>query len=229
MMAKRKASTSSRRRTRSTAAKLEREAKAEHDATRGEEVENAQRLDKLPREVWGKILDELDENDLFPLALSCRYFRQKQKELVARKKRRRNRGGKPRHFFETNLKRKLKEGTPAYVDVLNGLDRHRWLMSREHQRCRLDLSDLPSDETASAEYLRFCFHEKVFVPVHKYYRQERFEKKAKCIRQLAAFHGHLPLLQELIKPLNELPYYITEAASESSFSQSLPLLLCFGF
>ena len=229
MMAKRKASTSSRRRTRSTAAKLEREAKAEHDATRGEEVENAQRLDKLPREVWGRILDELDENDLFPLALSCRYFRQKQKELVARKKRRRNRGGKPRHFFETNLKRKLKEGTPAYVDVLNGLDRHRWLMSREHQRCRLDLSDLPSDETASAEYLRFCFHEKVFVPVHKYYRQERFEKKAKCIRQLAAFHGHLPLLQELIKPLNELPYYITEAASESSFSQSLPLLLCFGF
>ena len=48
------------------------------------EVESTQWLKKLPHELWEKILDELDENDLFPLALSCRYFRQKQKELVAR-------------------------------------------------------------------------------------------------------------------------------------------------
>ena len=68
-------STSSRPRTRSRAAK------ERHDER---EVESTQRLDKLPKEVWEKILDELDENDLFPLALSCRYFRQKQKELVAR-------------------------------------------------------------------------------------------------------------------------------------------------
>merc|ERR1711934_925687 len=53
-----------------------------HDAR---EVENGQRLlEKLRPEVWEKILDHLGENDLFPLALSCRYFRQKQKELVAR-------------------------------------------------------------------------------------------------------------------------------------------------
>ena len=52
--------------------------------TRLDENENSQRLDKLPQEVWGKILGNLKENDLFPLALSCRYFRQKQKELVAR-------------------------------------------------------------------------------------------------------------------------------------------------
>ena len=51
--------------------------KVDNDA---KEVESAQRLlEKLPKEVWEKILDELDENDLFPLALSCRYFRQKQK------------------------------------------------------------------------------------------------------------------------------------------------------
>ena len=56
-------------------------AKEELDAR---EVENAQRLNKLPQEVWEKVLDNLDENDLFPLALSCRNFRQKQKELVAR-------------------------------------------------------------------------------------------------------------------------------------------------
>ena len=49
------------------------------------EVENTQHLDKLPQKVWEKILDNLGENDLFPLALSCRYFRQKQKDLVARK------------------------------------------------------------------------------------------------------------------------------------------------
>ena len=195
------------------------------------EVENTyQRLDKLPPEVWEKILDHLEDADLFPLALSSRYFRQKQKELVARARQSGPGSGGTRLALKTNLKRKLKEGTPAYVDALNGLDRHRWLREQhQRQRCHLDLSDLPSDETASAEYLRFCFHEKVFVPVHKYYRHKRVEEKAKCIRQLAAFHGHLPLLQELIKPLNELPYYITEAASESSFSQSLPLLLCFGF
>ena len=53
------------------------------------EIENAQGLDKLPPEVWEKILDELDENDLFPLALSCRYFEQMQtvQEEVLRIKR----------------------------------------------------------------------------------------------------------------------------------------------
>ena len=54
----------------------------ERDAS---EDENAQRLlEKLPPEVWEKILDDLEEDDLFLLALSCRFFRQKQKELVAR-------------------------------------------------------------------------------------------------------------------------------------------------
>ena len=47
--------------------------------------ENASRLDKLPPELWDKVFDHLKDGDLFPLALSCRYFRQKQKELVARK------------------------------------------------------------------------------------------------------------------------------------------------
>ena len=66
------------------------------------EVENAQRLlDKLPEEVWEKILGELENDDLFPLALSRRYFRQKQKELVARAKQ----NGKPRPTLKTTLTR----------------------------------------------------------------------------------------------------------------------------
>ena len=79
-MAKRKGSSApSCSRTRSKAAAKEAKPKDERDAR---EAENAQRLlDKIPLELWEKILDE---NDLFPLALSCRYFRQKQKELVAR-------------------------------------------------------------------------------------------------------------------------------------------------
>ena len=98
-MAKRKGSSSaSRPRTRSKAARERRERDAR-------EVESTQRLDKLPQEVWGKILDHLEENDLFPLALSCRYFRQKQKELVARTRQ----SGKPPLALRTNLKRKLKE------------------------------------------------------------------------------------------------------------------------
>ena len=104
-MAKRKGSSASGPRTRSKAAEERREA---------EEVENSKRLDKLPQEVMDKILGHLDENDLFPLALSCRYFRQKQKELVARTRE----SGKPRLALKTNLKRKLKERHPASADYL---------------------------------------------------------------------------------------------------------------
>ena len=46
------------------------------------EKENAAVLDKLPREVWERILDSLrgsawneKGNDLFPFAMTCRYFR----------------------------------------------------------------------------------------------------------------------------------------------------------
>ena len=65
-------------RTRTKATKEEREA-------RKIEVENYKHLCKLPHELWERIFNNFEENDLFPLALSCRYFRQKQKELVARK------------------------------------------------------------------------------------------------------------------------------------------------
>merc|ERR1719305_2088013 len=51
------------------------------DVCAASKVENAQRLDKLPPEVWEKIFGNLDKNDVFPLALSCRYFHQKQEEL----------------------------------------------------------------------------------------------------------------------------------------------------
>ena len=77
------------------------------------EVENAQRLDSLPLEVWGKIFDELEENDLFPLALSCRYFRQKQKELVAR-----TRQSGPRLALKTTLCSWHGEDQPASADYV---------------------------------------------------------------------------------------------------------------
>ena len=84
------------------------------------EAENTQRLDKLPQEVWGKILDHLDENDLFPVALSCRFFRQKQKELVAQTRQKENgsKRGKPRLTLRTNLQRKLWDEEPASADYL---------------------------------------------------------------------------------------------------------------
>ena len=158
-MAKRRGSSDSGRRTRSKAAEERRD-------------ESIQRLDKLPQELWEKILDELDENDLFPLALSCRRFRQKQKELVARQSRRES--GKPRLTLKTKLRS--------------------W----------------PSgSQPASADYLRFCSKQK---------------GRNEIVRRLAAFHGHLPLLQELLKTSNNLPHSITNAAGESSFSQSLCLL-----
>ena len=174
-MAKRKGSSTSRPRARKKAAKEGRDAR---------EFENAQRLDKLPQEVWEKILDELKEDDLFPLALSCRYFRQKQKELVARTRQSGRESGATRLTLETNLRRKLWDGQPA-----------------------------------SADYLRFCSKEKL--------SGDAGQKKAHYTRCLAAFHGHLPLLQKLLKPLKMPDYGITTNAGKSS-SQS-PLLRCFGF
>ena len=128
-------------------------------------------LDKLPPEVWEKILDELDENDLFPLALSCKYFRQKQKELVARTRQ----SGKPCLALQTALR--WQKGKPV-----------------------------------SADYLRFCSKEKVSWEVR--------DKKARCIRRLAAFYGHLPLLQELLGPSwtnNNRQQHIAWAAGKSPF------------
>ena len=141
------------------------------------EVESTRRLE-LPQEVWEKITDELDENDLFPLALSCRFFRQKQKELVAQTRKHGPGSGAPRLVLRTNLRRKPEKGQPA-----------------------------------SAAYVRFCSEEKV--------PSEVVPQRAKWIRRLAAFHGHLPLLQKLIKPFHKLqPEIIATAAhdaGESSF------------
>ena len=143
-----------------------------------EEIENSEHLFfKLPQEVWEKILDNLDANDLFPLALSCRYFRQRQKELVARKKELK---------MVTNLGQKLREGQPA-----------------------------------SVEYIQFCKKKVV---------TGKTNEKAKYLSCLAGFHGHLPLLQELLKSSTKLVPYVAVDAGGSSSSQSLLLLLhCFGF
>ena len=87
----------------------------------GQEVGNAKHLDKLPLKVWEKILDELDENDLFPLAMSCRYFRQKQKELVARTRQSGPESAKPHLTLKTNLGRTLLalcDGMPASPEYI---------------------------------------------------------------------------------------------------------------
>ena len=155
-----------------------------------EYTQSIQRLRKLPPEVWEKILDELDENDLFPLALSCKNFRQKQKELVARTRKKKNgsKRGRPRRALRTNLRRKLDEGQPA-----------------------------------SLEYLQFCSEEKLL--------SGEGWKKTKYIKCLAAYHGYLPLLQELQGPSWTNDYYderIARAAGKS-LSHSIFYLFCFGF
>ena len=191
-MAKRKGSSTSRPRARKKVAKEGREVR---------EVENAQRPDKLPQEVWEKILAELDENDLFPLALSCRYFRQKQKELVERTRQQRPGRGKRGLALKTTF-----------------FDDHYGLVGLERK--------LDDGQPASADYLRFCSSkEKVSRDVAQKKAHYIGIRKAKCIRLLAAFYGHLPLLQELLKPSNEQP--LTGYAGESSLFK-ISLLLCFG-
>ena len=69
--------------------------------------------------MWAKVLDSLDENDHFPLALSCRYFRQEQKELVARSRQQGPESGEPRVALRTSLKwqkrKQIQCGTDDYL------------------------------------------------------------------------------------------------------------------
>ena len=148
------------------------------------EVEDAQRLDKLPQEMWDKILDDLESEDLFPLALSCRYFRQKQKELVERARESKPVSGKPPLTLRTVLRWRVRKGQPA-----------------------------------SAGYLRFCRKEEVPENIRR--------QKAELVRRWAAYHGHLPLLQELQADWESFGVFIAAAAGTSFSSQSflLPLHL----
>merc|ERR1712017_15368 len=45
------------------------------------EKENAAVLDKLPREVWAKIVGSIGGENYFPFALTCRYFRDLHKDV----------------------------------------------------------------------------------------------------------------------------------------------------
>ena len=130
------------------------------------EAENAQRLDRLLPEVWEKILDELKEDDHFPLALSCRFFRQKQKELVARRTQQGRESGKSPLALKTTLFQKREKG-----------------------------------QLVSSEYIRFCSEENARgYQIQKSDPYETFhhpdEVREWYLMCLAAFHGHLHLLNQ---------------------------------
>ena len=180
------------------------------------EVENAQRLGKLPQKVWEKVLDELDENDLFPLALSCRFFRQKQKELVARLRESGPESGKPRLALKTTLRYRPVHCPPASAEYLQ------FLQNCEIQRGEyVDDSEWEVRAESEYEYVEFS------CPTHL----EALFVKDKCIRPVAAYHGHIPLLQELLEESREkYPEELAQSAGESfslRFSSSLWLLTCF--
>jgi len=159
--------------------------KADRDAR---EAENAQRLDKLPTKVWEKILlDELESNDLFPLALSCKYFRQKQKELVEQTRQQRPKSGKPRRH-------RLMMKTTLVVEPEKG-------------------------QPASADYVRFCSKEKV-----RFAEKNEGQRKAQLLRRLAAYHGHLPVLQELQAGLKRLDPDIAKQAARGGQLETLQWL-----
>ena len=123
-------------------------------------------LYKLPPEVWEKILGELENDDLFPLALSCRFFRQKQKELVARRTQQGRESGKSPLALKTTLFQKREKG-----------------------------------QLVSSEYIRFCSEENARgYQIQKSDPYETFhhpdEVREWYLMCLAAFHGHLHLLNQ---------------------------------
>ena len=171
------------------------------------EVENyARLLDKLPQEVWEKIFDILDEDNLFPLALSCRYFRQKQKELVERTEQ----SGKPCLTLKTNLKRKLDEGQPAsaeYLRLCSDLaiyDLQTYINSDNHEDTD------KAEEACTRSMLVACL---AAVYGHLPLLQDHFSEDGPCYINQRGFQIFGPA--------------IAKNAGESSSPQSLHL--CFGF
>ena len=180
-------------------------ANREEEVCRAREVENDQRLGKLPQEVWEKIFDHLG-NDLFPLALSCRYFRQKQKELVERTEQ----SGKPCLTLKTNLKRKLDEGQPAsaeYLRLCSDLaiyDLQTYINSDNHEDTD------KAEEACTRSMLVACL---AAVYGHLPLLQDHFSEDGPCYINQRGFQIFGPA--------------IAKNAGESSSPQSLHL--CFGF
>ena len=180
-------------------------ANREEEVCRAREVENDQRLGKLPQEVWEKIFDHLG-NDLFPLALSCRYFRQKQKELVERTEE----SGKPCLTLKTNLKRKLDEGQPAsaeYLRLCSDLaiyDLQTYINSDNHEDTD------KAEEACTRSMLVACL---AAVYGHLPLLQDHFSEDGPCYINQRGFQIFGPA--------------IAKNAGESSSPQSLHL--CFGF
>ena len=137
------------------------------------EVENAQRLVKLPQEVWRRILAEIENDDLFPLALSCRYFRQRQKELVTQWGQMQNvrrESGESRRALNTDLKRKLQNGHPASAEYLQ-------FAMHEMMARKSDGREVEPGEV----------------------KPRGRDTRSDSIYGLAAYHGHLPLLKDQLQ------------------------------
>ena len=163
------------------------------------EVENAQGLDKLPKEVWERITGNLDDSDLFPLALSCRYFREKQKELVARTGQNEPVSVKPRRVLQTNLQRKLKECQPVSAEYLQFCSKKTSSLKTVYHWGRMTQSS--ADAWGIIRRLA-AFHGHPIL-------------LKRLLRPSYAFSNEV---------IQELSMYAGE-----SFLQSLLLLLCFGF
>ena len=90
---------------------------------------------------------------------------------------------------------------------------------------------LAESKSVSAEYVKFCSEEELLANLDDeedelFWGEHEKEEKEFHVQCLAAFHGHLPLLQELLADKERLSPRIAEYAGKSSFSQRL---VCFGF
>ncbi|WZN67299.1 putative ankyrin repeat protein [Chloropicon roscoffensis] len=156
------------------AQRLKREAEeslAQHMPSVCTELEAANRklLGKLPPELWSKIVDEnLDQNDLLALAMTCRFFREKQKVLG--KKLETNLGVD--HFLKL-----LKTGNvPSHsldwfqwvCDTFEILPGFEWDERVEGAAYEGDLVDYAAFK-GSVEILRWLMEEKEWKPYHYFW------------------------------------------------------------
>lgn len=160
-------------------------------ALSGIEEENEKRLQVLPSDVWSKIFDQLEENDLFPAASTCRFFRKRTNERLDEA----NKKKKGSLKIRTNLVRKTYEPGRGPVFKPTSLNYIKWI------RAQKGLTQIDAQDRAEVLKVLAALHGHLdFLRTHldkKLKSKQGFRTLDSRIVMAAARGGHLHVLKWL--------------------------------